>query len=206
MTEHEFVLKVEAMARRLELKAPRVKVAPMRGRDALRVVISGWTIRISPRGLAELTANEIDFAIAYAFMVRLRNVGVRPVMSVIPFCALTFIGFVILHFGQKRFVDNFWLGYGILLGLMVIGYLVGVYMSLRAAEDGRADLISQALLLTGNASAAETFLIRSRTDHVLANARRLASADRERLADQLDALDQAARRLGLSYTSVGNFD
>jgi hypothetical protein len=73
-------------------------------------------------------------------------------------------------------------------------------------EQGRKQVLGQALIFTGNASAAETYIIRCKTDHLLSGKRRLASVDRDQLDQQLDALRNAARSLGLSYVPAGFSD
>lgn len=206
MTEQAFILRVDEMARRLEVQPPKVKIAPGRGRDGLRVRVTGWVLRATPRTLTELSDAEIEFAIAHAMIARIEPGQRKPHLVAAPFAALTFIGVIILVFGQQRFLENFYLGYGILFGLMVVGYVAGMFVSIAVEEAARSRVIGEALNMTGNASAAETYLIRSKTDHLLTGRRRLGAPDRDQLNQQLDALKDAARRLGLSYYPVGMSD
>jgi hypothetical protein len=206
MTEQQFIYKVEAIARRLEVQPPRIRIAPSKGRDALRVRLSGWTLRTTPRALAELSEAEMDFGLAVAFMARLEPDQRKPHWVISPFLATTFIGVCVLSFGRDSFLDQFWLGFGVLFGLMVLGYIAGMFVSLAVDERARQRVLGEALNITGNASAAETYLIRCKTDHLLFGRRRLASTDRDQLDQQLDALRAAAAKLGLSYIPVGLTD
>lgn len=203
MTEQEFVQRVELMSRRLEVQSPKIKIAPAKGRDALRVRLSGWTLRVTTRTLSELSDAEIQFGITLAFLSRLEPNQKRPLLVVAPFASLTFIGLAIVTLARESFVERFYLGFAILFGLMVIGYVAGMFISVAVDENARSQILGEALNLTGNASAAETYLIRCKTDHLLSGRRKLASIDRDQLEDQLDALKAAARRLGLSYVPAG---
>lgn len=206
MTEQSFILRVEEMARRLEVQPPRVRVAPGRGRDGLRVRVTGWVLRATPRTLTELSDAEIEFAIAHAMIARIEPGQRKPHLVAAPFALLTLIGVMIIVFGQEHFTENFYLGYGILFCLMLVGYVAGMFVSIAVEEAARGRVIGEALNMTGNASAAETYLIRSKTDHLLTGRRRLGAPDRDQLDQQLGALKDAARRLGLSYHPVGMSD
>lgn len=206
MTEQQFVHKVEAMSRRLDVQPPRIKIAPAKGRDALRVRVQGWTLRTTPRALSELSEAELEFGIALAFMMRLEPDQRKPHWVAAPFLSTTFIGVCILSFARDSFLDRFWFGFGILFGLMLLGYIVGMFVSLAVEEQTRERVLAEALNMTGNASAAETYLIRCKTDHLLFGRRRLASTDRDQLDQQLGALREAASRLGLSYSPIGLTD
>lgn len=206
MTEQTFVQRVELLARRLEVTTPRVKVNSSRGRDALRIRVTGWTVRISEKALAELTDAEIDFGLALAVCTRLRGIYLRPVYVWAPWLGATFIGFCVIYFAQVSFLERFWLGFGILFGSMLIGYAGSILVSASLDDKVLREQISEALSLTGNASAAETYLIRCGTDHLLSVRRKLKTNDRSQLDTQLEALRYAASRLGLSYRSVGYFE
>lgn len=202
MTEQEFVRRVEALSVRMEVKPPRVRVSPARGKDALRIRIQGWTVRTTPRTLEELTDAEIEFGLALAMAARLEPGQRQPHWVAAPFATLTFIGVTILYFWRDSFLDQFWLGYAILFGLMLVGYVAGMFVAYFVEERARVRVIGEALNLTGNASAAQAYLIRCKTDYVMSGRRRLASSDRDQLAEQLQALARAAYGLGLSYTPV----
>jgi hypothetical protein len=206
MTEQEFVQRVEHLARRLETSIPRVRVVSSRGREALRIRVSGWTVRVSEKALTDLTEAEIDFGLALAFCMRLRGIFLRPAYVWAPWLVTTFIGFCIVLLGQVSFVDRFWMGFGIMFGSMLVGYAGSILVSASLDDRVLREQISEALSLTGNASAAETYLIRCGTDHLLAARRSLGSSDRSNLDTQLEALRNAASRLGLSYRSVGYFE
>lgn len=191
------------MACRLEVQPPKVRIGQASGRDALRIRLTGWTIRTTPRALAELSLAELDFGLALAFMSRLEPDQKKPHWVVAPFLGTTFSGFSIVFFGRASFVDQFWVGFMVLFGSMVVGYVGSLFVSAGVSNRAKQRVLSEALNITGNASAAETYLIRCKTDHLLFGQRRLASADREQLDQQLDALHVAAGRLGLSYVPVG---
>ena len=206
MTEQEFLRRVEGLCRRLEVKPARVKISPARGKDSLRIRLQGWTIRTTPRTLAELTEAEIDFGLALAIAARLEPGQKQPHIVAAPYAALSFIGIIILHFQQEVFIDHFWTGFGIMFGLMVTGYLAGMWISRRIDENARMRVIGEALNLTGNASAAQTYIIRCQTDHVVTGRRRLAAVDRDQLELQLEALAMAASSLWLNYSKVAFSD
>jgi len=202
MTEQEFIRRVGELCRRLEVKPPRVRIAPAKGTDSLRIRLQGWTVRTTPRTLAELTDAEIDFGLALAMTGRLEPGQRQPHLVAAPYLALSFIGIIILHFKQEAFLDSFWTGFGVMFGLMIVGYVAGMYISYRLNERARMRVIGEALTLTGNASAAQTYIIRCQTDHVITGRRRLGGAERDQLELQLQALHEASRSLGLSYSPV----
>lgn len=206
MTEQDFALRVAQLARRLEVSHPRIRVVSARGRDALRIRVSGWTVRVSEKALSELTDAEIEFGLALAVCMRLRGIFMRPAYVWAPWLLTTFIGFCIVYLGQISFLDRFWLGFGILFGCMLVGYAGSILVSASLDDKVLREQIGEALSLTGNASAAETYLIRCGTDHLLAARSKLGSGDRSQLDTQLEALRFAASRLGLSYRSVGYFE
>lgn len=206
MTEQTFAMRVEQLARRLDVSTPRVRVTSARGREALRIRITGWTVRISEKALAELTEAEVDFGLALAVCMRLRGIFLRPAYVAAPWIIASFIGFCVLYFAQISFLDRFWLGFGIMFGSMLLGYAGSILVSASLDDKILREQIGEALSLTGNASAAETYLIRCGTDHLLAARRKFKGTDRSQLDTQLEALRYAASRLGLSYRSVGFFE
>jgi len=206
MTEQAFVQRVEHLARRLETSIPRVRVVSARGRDALRIRISGWTVRVPEKALTDLTDAEIEFGLALAFCMRLRGIFMRPAYVWAPWLVTSFIGFCIVYLAQMSFLDRFWAGFGVMFGSMLVGYVGSILVSTALDDRVLREQISEALSLTGNASAAETYLIRCGTDHLLVASRRLGSGDRSNLDTQLQALRHAATRLGLSYRSAGYFE
>jgi hypothetical protein len=202
MTEQEFVRRVQELSRRLEVKPPRIRVAPPRDREGIRISLQGWTMRTTSRTLAELTDAEIDFGMALAMSARLEPGQKKPHWVIAPFTVLTFIGLIVIYFKQADLVENFWIGFGILFGLMVVGYVAGAFVSIYVDELAKTAVISEALNLTGNASAAQSFIIRCKTDYITSGRRKFKSADRDQLAEQLDTLAKAARSLGLAYSPV----
>lgn len=206
MTEQTFAQRVEELARRLEVSTPRVRVNSARGRDALRIRVTGWTVRISEKALNELTDAELDFGLALAICTRLRGIFMRPIYVLAPWVIATFIGFCVVYFAQVSFLERFWLGFGIMFGSMLVGYAGSILVSASLDDQVLREQIGEALSLTGNASAAETYVIRCGTDHLLSVRRKFKSNDRSQLDTQLEALRYAASRLGLSYRSVGYFE
>lgn len=206
MTEQAFAQRAELLARRLEVSTPRIRVTSVRGRDALRIRVTGWTVRVSEKALSELTDAELDFGLALAMCTRLRGVFLRPAYVWAPWLISTFLGLCILVLAQVSFLERFWVGFGIMFGAMLVGYAGSILVSASLDDQVLREQIGEALSLTGNASAGETYLIRCGTDHLLSVRSRLRSGDRSQLDTQLEALRYAASRLGLSYRSVGFFE
>lgn len=195
------------MAHRLDADAPKVRIVKGNGREPLVVRYGGNLLKVTEHAMEELTESELDFGLALSFAKRIKPSFEGFGYAIGPFLALSAIGVAILIMGRGYFIHRFWFGVFVLFCIMFVGYLIGAAVMHSYAVRHRADIYHEALMLTGNASAAETYLIRSQTDHIMGTRRRLSSRERENLDIHLRALREAAQRLGIIHRKVvGNFE
>lgn len=207
ITEQTLIHKVAKISRRLDVDPPKVRVVKGNWRDPLSVRYQGNVMRVTERALDELTESELDFGIALSFARRIRPSFEGMTYSVAPFLALSAIGVAVLIMGRSYFIHRFYFGAFVLFAIMLTGYLIGAAIMHSYTVRHRSDVYHEALMLTGNASAAETYLIRTQTDHIMGSRRRLSSKERENLDIHLEALRDAAKRLGIIHRQViGNFE
>lgn len=207
MTALEFSALAERLAKRLDVPSPSVRILRNDRRRPLEVQMKRWRVRVCEEAFAELSDAELSFGLAYAMLKRLDAAkGSRLIQVAAPFIVTTLAGIAGVSLGQEAFYEHRILAFAVLLASMVSGCLIGMFISTALEERAERELIAEALNLTGNASAAETYLIRCSTDHIMTGSRRLGSADRERLDDLLAALNRAARQQGLDYVRIGLSD
>jgi hypothetical protein len=194
--------KIAGYARRLDVEPPQLRITAGKGRDPLSVRYSGNVMRISARAMEELTESEVDFGVALSFAKRIRPSLDSALFVVAPILIFAGFGVTILMAQRDFFVENFWLGFGVLFAMTMIGYIIGAFVVNSTLDRHRGDVYHEALLLTGNASAAETYLIRCQTDHILGYRKRMSQKERENLDRDLLALRDAAKRLGIVHRKV----
>lgn len=202
ITEQTLIHKVARLSARLDVDPPKVRVVKGNWRDPLTVKYAGNVLRVTERALEELTESELDFGLALSFAKRIRPSFDGLAYSSAPFILFTGIGVASLLIGRNYFIHRFYFGVFVLFSLMFAGYLIGNWVMYGYRVRHRSDIYHEALMLTGNASAAETYLIRCQTDHIVGSRRRLSSKDRENLDTHLTALRDAAGRLGIVHRRV----
>lgn len=207
ITEQTLIHKVARLAQRLDTDPPKVRIVKGTWRDPLTIRYSGHLLRVTERALEELTETELDFGLALSFSRRIRPSFEGLIYAVAPFLALTTIGVAVLIMGRAYFIHRFMFGAFVLFMIMFTGYVIGAAVMHGYTIRHRSDIYHEALMLTGNASAAETYLIRCQTDHIVGSRKKLSSRDRENLDIHLKALRDAALRLGIIHRQViGNFE
>jgi len=202
ITEQTLIHKVARLSARLDTDPPKVRVVKGNWRDPLSIRYSGNLLRVTERALDELTEGELDFGLALSFAKRIRPSFDGLAYSAAPFILFTGVGIASLLIGKAYFIHRFYFGVFILFVMMFLGYLVGNWVMYGYRIRHRSDIYHEALMLTGNASAAETYLIRCQTDHIMGPRRRLSSKERENLDIHLSALRDAAKRLGIVHRRV----
>jgi len=207
ITEQTLIHKVAKIANRLDTDPPKVRVVKGNWRDPLSIRYQGNILRVTERALEELTESELDFGLALCFARRIRPSFEGMTYSTAPFLVLSAVGVATLIMGRSYFIHRFYFGVFILFTIMFAGYLIGAAVNHAYTVRHRSDVYHEALMLTGNASAAETYLIRTQTDHIMGSRRRLSSKERENLDTHLEALRDAAKRLGIIHRQVvGTFE
>jgi hypothetical protein len=202
ISENTLNHKIAGYARRLDVEPPQLRITAGKGRDPLSVRFTGNVLRVSARAMEELTESELDFGVALSFSRRIRPSLDSAIFAIGPLLIFAGFGVAILMAQREFFVDNFWLGFGVMFAMTMIGYVIGAYVVNTTLDRHRADIYHEALLLTGNASAAETYLIRCQTEHILGFHRRMSQKERENLDRDLLSLRDAAKRLGIVHRKV----
>ncbi|MEQ1821273.1 MAG: hypothetical protein ABL949_02065 [Fimbriimonadaceae bacterium] len=202
ISENSLNHKIAGYARRLDVDPPQLRIVNGKGKDPLGVRFVGNVLRITSRAMEELSESELDFGIALSFAKRIRPSLDSAIFAVGPLLIFAGFGIAILLAQRDFFVDNFLLGFGVMFGMTMIGYIIGSFVVNSTLDKHRVDVYHEALLLTGNASAAETYLIRCQTEHIMGVRRRMSQKERENLDRDLLTLRDAAKRLGIVHRKV----
>jgi hypothetical protein len=202
ITEQTLVDKVARLAHRLDTDPPQVRIVKDNWRDPLAVRYMGNVLKVTEKALEELSESELDFGLALSFAKRIRPSFEGTALALGPFLTLTGVGVSSLILGKNYFVHHFYFGVFVMFVLLMLGYVIGASILHTYRVKHRSDVYHEALMQTGNASAAETYLIRCQTDHIVGSRRKLSGKDRENLDTHLTALRDAARRLGIAHRQV----
>lgn len=207
MISHQMLIeKVCQAARKFEVEPPEIKLMPSEGSDQLLIRPGRHSIILTERALEELTEGELDFGLALCFVQRFKPRLLPLVLTLAPITLFTVAGLIGIYTQRVNLEEQLFLAFAILMIVVFIGFLGSVIVNFTIKDEVRRRLFMDALLISGNASAAETYLIRCKTDDMLLSAkRRLKGDSKMELETELDTLRQAARRLGISYRSVKFF-
>jgi hypothetical protein len=191
-------------ARRLDIEPPRVQFVERGGKHALRIRLRFGKLQVPLACLEELTKAEVAFATALAFARHLRIAIVNWGYLLGCWALGAFLGWLGVAVFQEYLLDHFWAAYAILLVGAALGYIVGMVIMSYHRIKMEDNIFHDALNLTGNPAAAESYLIRARAGELKSKGRTLSARERDGLSEQLRALREAAHALGLEYRPVSD--
>lgn len=191
-------------ARRLDIEPPRVLFVERGGKSALNIRLRFGKLQVPLACLEELTETEVAFATALAFARHLRIPLVNWGYLLCSLALGAFLGWLTVAVFQEYLLDHFWAAYAILLGGSVLGYVIGMVLMAYHRVKMEDGIFHDALNLTGNPAAAESYLIRARAGELKSKGRTLSARERDGLSEQLRALREAAITLGLDYRPVSD--
>lgn len=194
--------KVRKLSRRVDIDPPKVRVLAS-SRRSLAVKFGISTLTIDPYFLEALTDNEADFALALSFARRMRHRYWLVAIWILPILFFGLCAGLLVNSFQEQLTGQFWSGFAIMFSGCLIGYIMSEILSAWYCKRHRDQVFHEAMILTGNATAAESYLIRLQAESGQEKMRkRLSSRKKDELETQLKALEYACLKLGLNYRSV----
>jgi hypothetical protein len=204
VTEERFREKVYALARRMDLDPPEIRIIKKDVGD-MSLRIKGRTLVVQSHTLNDLTESELDFALALGFSRYIHQRWWLFPIWVVPPALFGAVGYILHESQVEEYTRNFWLGFTVVFGCLALGYLVSEALYSWYTKLDRQNVFHEALVLTGNARSAESYLIRLQADMGSDHLRsKLSHKRKEQLEAHLQALEAACKKLGLSYQSVSN--
>lgn len=202
ITENGFREKVIKLSRRIDVNPPKVRIVPSDS-GSMAVRCNGLTITVETHTLRELTDAEMDFALSLALCKQLHHKYWLVPIWLFPTFFTGVCGYLAVTHANEYFIEHFNSGViGLFCGF-AIGYFISEILVAWFIKSHRNRIFHDAMVFSGNAQAAESYLIRLQADQGGMKLRKkLSNKRKDELDRQLNALEDACGRLGLAYRSV----
>jgi hypothetical protein len=114
---------------------------------------------------------------------------------VVPPALFGAVGYILHESQVEEYTRNFWLGFTVVFGCLALGYLVSEALYSWYTKLDRQNVFHEALVLTGNARSAESYLIRLQANSHISekNSSKRISKPSKRLAKNLGLATRAFR-------------
>lgn len=172
--------------------------------EDLRLAFQGRGLRLTTRfgktyvpddALNELTDKEVEFGVAREIAQKISPFSVAFPFLLLPWLICGGIGLALVYANRSDLVGNYPVAFSGLFFSQLVGYLLGTQLEAKIRSRQLTQVYHDALSLTGDPLAAESYLLRSAGD-------KPGVGQLSYLETQLAALREASDQLGLEYSRL----